>query len=97
MYLPVRQELPFNSDSEGAHAVIASVKHLQQRIDHLIMNSHFCNDIQHLCWSKSQSANGDETQYSGLAFICLVEDDFVGSQPSLGTLTSLPRDKVVSK
>jgi hypothetical protein len=85
-YLPVRQVLPFDSDSEGARAVIASVEHPQPRIDHLTMNSHYCNDTQNSGWSKSQSANRDEARYSSLAFMRLVEDDLVGSQLSLGLL-----------
>jgi hypothetical protein len=61
------------------------------------MSAHYCNDTQYSCWSKSQSDNGDEALYSGLAIMCLVEDNLVGSQLSLGIPTSLPRDKVVSK
>ncbi len=61
------------------------------------MNAHYCNDTQYSCWIKPQSANGDEAKYSRLAFMCLVEDNLVGSQLSLGKPTSLPRDKVVSK
>jgi hypothetical protein len=60
------------------------------------MDAHYCNDTQYSCWSKSQSANGDEARYSSLACMCLVEDDLVGSQLSLGTLTSLPRYKLMS-
>ncbi len=43
-YLPVRQELPLDSDSEGACAVIASVEHLQPQIDHWTMKVHCCNN-----------------------------------------------------
>jgi hypothetical protein len=93
-YLPV-QKPPFDSDSEGACTVIALVQNLQLRIGHWTMNAHYCNDTQS-SWSKSQPANGEEARYSGLAFMCLAEDDLVGSQLSLGTPTSLPRDKVVS-
>jgi hypothetical protein len=42
-YLPVSQELPFDSDSEGARAVIASVEHQQPRTDHQTKNMHCCN------------------------------------------------------
>jgi hypothetical protein len=61
------------------------------------MNAHCCNDTQYSCWSKSQSANGDEAQCSSFAFMCLLEDDLVGSQLNLGTPTCLPRDKLVNK
>ncbi len=49
------------------------------------MKAHYCNDTQYGGWSKSQSANGDEALYSGLSFMCFVEDDLVGSQLSLCT------------
>ncbi len=61
------------------------------------MKAHYCIDTQYSGWSKSQSANEDEARYSGLASICLVEDDLLESQLSLGTPTSLLRYKVVSK
>jgi hypothetical protein len=61
------------------------------------MNAHYCYDTQYSGWSKSHPAIGDEARYAGLAFMCLVEDDLVGSQLSLSTPSSLPRDKVVSK
>jgi hypothetical protein len=61
-YLTVRQQLPSDSDSEGARAVIALVEHPQPRIDHWTINSHYCNDRQYCSWSKSQSANGDEAR-----------------------------------
>jgi hypothetical protein len=61
------------------------------------MNAHNCNNTQYSGWSKPQSANGDVARYSSLAFMCLVEDDLVGSQLSPGTRTSLPRDKLVGK
>ncbi len=56
-YQPVRQELPFDSDSEGARAVIASVEAVEPRIDHRMMNLHYYNNTQYSCWSKFQSAN----------------------------------------
>jgi hypothetical protein len=89
---PVRQELPCDSDSVGVRAVISLVKHPQQLIDHLTMNTHFCDVTQYGDWSKAQSASGDEEsleRYSNLAFMCFAEpeDALVGSQHSLGTPT----------
>jgi hypothetical protein len=95
LYQPVRQELPCDSDSEGVRAVIPSVKNPQPRIDHRTINSHFCNVTQYCSWSSAQSANGDGVRYSNLAFMCFTEDALVGSQLSLGTPASLPRDQVV--
>ncbi len=95
-YLPVRQEYP-STLTLREHAQALPWSSIRSR--GLITDDEhtLCNDTQYSCWSKSQSANGDETRYSGLAFMCVVEDDLVGSQFSLGTPTSLPRDKEVSK
>jgi len=95
-YQPVRQELPCDSDSEGARAVISSVKYPQPRTDLRTMNAHFCNVTQYGDWSSAQSANGDGVvSYPNLAFTCFAEDTLVGSQLSLGTPASLPCDQVV--
>jgi hypothetical protein len=94
-YQPVRQELPCDSDSEGVRAVISTVKYPQHQIDHLTMNAHFCDVTQYGDWSSAQPANGDEVRYSNLTFMCFAENALVGSQLSLGTPTSLPRDQVV--
>jgi hypothetical protein len=59
------------------------------------MNAHFCDVTQYGDWSTAQSANGDEVRYSNLAFMCFAENALIGSQLSLNTLTSLPRDQVV--
>ncbi len=61
------------------------------------MNTHFCNVTQYGNWSSAQPANGDGVRYSNLVFMCFAEDDLrlVGSQLSLGTPASLPRDQVV--
>jgi hypothetical protein len=59
------------------------------------MNAHFCNVTQYGNWSSAQSADGDGVRYSNLAFMCFAEDALVGSQLSLGTPASLPRDQVV--
>jgi hypothetical protein len=95
LYQPVFQELPCDSDSEGVRTVISSVKYPQPRIDHRTMNAHFCNVTQYGNLSSAQSANGDGVRYSNLASMCFAEDALVGSQLSLGTPASLPRDQVV--
>jgi hypothetical protein len=59
------------------------------------MNTRFCDVTLYGDWSKTQSANGDEVRYSNLASMCFAENALVGSQLSLGTPTSLPRDQVV--
>jgi hypothetical protein len=56
------------------------------------MNTHFCNVTQYGNWSSAQSANGDGVRYSNLTFMCFA---LAGSQFSLGTPASLPRDQVV--
>jgi hypothetical protein len=61
-FQPVRQELPCDSDSEGARAVISSVKHQQPQINHQTMNAHLCDVTQYGDWSAAQSANGDEVR-----------------------------------
>jgi hypothetical protein len=59
------------------------------------MKAHFCNVSQYGDWSSAQSATGDGVRYSNLACMCFAEDSLVGSQLSLGTQASLPRDQVV--
>jgi hypothetical protein len=59
------------------------------------MNAHFCDVTQYSDSSLAQSANGDGVRYSSLAFMCFAKVAHVGSQLSLGTQASLPRDQVV--
>jgi hypothetical protein len=58
------------------------------------MNAQFCDVTQYCDWSTAQPANGDEVRYSNLAFMCFAENAR-GSQLSLCTPASLPRDQVV--
>jgi hypothetical protein len=96
-YQPVRQELPCDPDSEGVCAVIFSVKYPQPRIDHRTMKW-FALLRRHAVrrLDLGQSTNGDEVRNSNLTFMCFTENALVGSQLSLGTPTSLPRDQVVA-
>jgi hypothetical protein len=64
-YLPVRQEQPFDSDSEA----IASVrKHPPQRTNYQPMIAHYLIDTWNGDWNIHQPANGDEVRFSALAF-----------------------------
>ncbi len=51
---------------------------------------------QTACFDGFGFVPGDEARYSGPTFMCLAEDDLVGSQLSLGTPASLPCNKVLS-
>jgi hypothetical protein len=54
-YLPVRQELPFDSDSKGASATIASVrKHPPPRTNHQPMIAHYRIDKRNGHWNISR-------------------------------------------
>ncbi len=89
-HLPVRQELPFDSDSEGASATIASVrKHPPPRTNYQPTIAHYRIDTRNGDWNIHQPANGDEELFAALAFRCLA-DDRVG-RGAQGALTSAPR------
>jgi len=96
LHLPVRQELPFDSDSEGASATIASVrKHPPPRTNYQPMIAHYRIDTRNGDWNIHQPANGDEARFAALAFRCLADDDLASSQLSPGTPASLPQDQVL--
>jgi hypothetical protein len=81
-YLPVWQEQPFDPDSEGASATIASVrKHPQQLTNYRPMIAHYRIDTRNGNWNMHQQANGDEVQFSALAFKCHADKNLAGSQP----------------
>ena len=96
LHLPVRQELTFDSDSEGASATIASVrKHPPPQTNYQPMIAHYRIDTRNCDWNIHQPANGDEARFAALAFRCLADDDLASSQLSPGTPASLPQDQVL--
>ena len=96
-YLPVRQELPSDSDSEGASATIVSVrKHPLPRTNYRQMIAHYSINTQNGDWNKTQPANGIEVGTSALASMCLADYDLAGSQLRPGTPTSSSQDRMTT-
>ena len=87
-YLPIRQELQSDSESEDGYASIAMI---QQRppllVDYRAMNAHCRKDTRKGDWNKTQPANGIEVRTSALAPMCLADDDLAGNKLRSGTPT----------
>ena len=69
-YLPVRQELQSDSESEDGYAsiMIAIVQPRPPlRVDYRVLNVHCSKDTRKGDWTKTQPANGIEVRTSALA------------------------------
>jgi hypothetical protein len=94
-YLPVRQELQSDSETEEGYASIAMVQPRPPlRIDYRALNAHNRKDTRKDDWSKAQPVNGVEVRTSALASMCLADDDLVGNQLCPGTPT--PQDRMTT-
>jgi hypothetical protein len=96
-YLPVRQELQSDSESQEGYASIAVVQQRPlQRTDYRALNAHCRKDTRKDYWTKAQPVNGVEVRTSALASMCLADDDIVGNQLCPGTPTSYPQDQMTT-
>ena len=96
-YLPVRQELQSDSESEVGYASIAMVQLRPPLLaDYRAMNAHCRKDTRKGGWNKTKSDNGIEVRTSALASMCLVDDDLAGSQLRPGMPTSSPQDRMTT-
>ncbi len=78
-YLPVRQELQSDTESEEGHASIAVVQPRPPPLtDYLALNAHNSKDTRKDDWTKAQPVNGVEVRTSALVSMCLADDNLVG-------------------
>jgi hypothetical protein len=79
LYLPVRQELQSDSESEGGYTSIAAV---QQRpplqLDYRALNALCLKDTRKDYWTKAQTVDGVVLRTPALASMCLADDELGG-------------------